>query len=433
LDDLESTEAQERLKLVALRRDPIWLELGLPDATELGGGAWALRASEWFEGSLDAWESMDVPLVDWDPVAPILDSMGVETPETPTQHSASLESRLLEALPHLYARGVSRTAHQVSADLPGLRLFPTVGFVAEQGSTETPEFWTIRTSVGMIRDCLITIRLPDLLCAGVAGDPIYRSGIRQFDLPRRYLPPGPGVTADDLAEAIAVHQAATTRAVADRIRAPLREIEQQSLALERRSEARRQEGTPSRQQGVGDDQVETASQALGRVMRMTETVYQLDRQVSRLLRRLGSSGDSDRLIPQDVKLRYTYALDEIHSLAETARLARDAVIRRMSTEEQETREQFHLIAAILASAILIPGLVAAIYGANVELPADNSWPGFFALLLFVLGFAGCGLWAVNRAWSGDWVLWLRSQRGRRTTASLALLAIAAAIAIAVLS
>jgi Mg2+ and Co2+ transporter CorA len=411
----------------------MWLELGLPDATELGGGAWALRASEWFEGSLDAWESMDVPVVDWGPVSPVLHAIGLEAPETPTHHSASFESRLLEALPHLYARGVGWTAHRISADLSAVRLFPTVGFVAKQGNTESPEFWTVRASVGVIRECVITIRLPDLLCAGVAGDPTYRSGMREFELPSRYLPPGPRVTADDFAEAIALHQAATTRAVADRIRGPLREIEQQSLALERRSEARRHEGTPSRKQGVGDDRTETASQALGKVMRMTETVYQLDRQVSRLLRRFGSYGDSDRLIPQDVKLRYTYALDEIHSLADTARLARDAVTRRMSTEEQETREQFHLIAAILASAILIPGLVAAIYGANVELPADNSWPGFFALLLFVLGFAGLGLWAVNRAWSSDWVLWLRSQRGRRVTAVLALLALAAAIAIAVLS
>ena len=54
--------------------------------------------------------------------------------------------------------------------------------------------------------------------------------------------------------------------------------------------------------------------------------------------------------------------------------------------------------------ILIPTLVAAVYGANVELPARGSWDGFFALLLFIVAFAAAGGLGFRLAWSRGWVL-----------------------------
>ncbi len=63
------------------------------------------------------------------------------------------------------------------------------------------------------------------------------------------------------------------------------------------------------------------------------------------------------------------------------RLASQAIGHAITTADQADRERFHFVAAVLASAILVPTLVASIYGANVALPAKDSWRGFIALML----------------------------------------------------
>lgn len=400
LEELDSEEQLRQLRSAAGRKLPIWLELALPDHTELCGGTWASQARDWFQGSLDAWVSMAVPVVDWTRVVPILAAAGLTAPETPTNRSAPFESRLLEALPHLYGRGIARTAKELLGggdDLTGRILFLTIGFLrdelyeeerraVEDKSRRTPAFWTVRISVAVIGKVLVTVRLPDVRCSGRRGEPDdgveYRSGARPLKVRLRYLPLGRHAAEEDIAAGIAVYQAATLRAVAEEIRSPLRAIERQAPELAADT--------------VADENMK-ASEALERVTALTETVHQIERQVASLLRRFGAYGeDDDDLVPRDVRLRYRFALDEIRSLRDDCRLARDAVCERISNLDQAGREQFQAIAAVLGSAILAPGLVAAVYSTDVKLPAENSWGGFAMLMFFIIGSAALALWAVTR-------------------------------------
>jgi hypothetical protein len=434
LDTLDSEEQLQKLRSTALEGLPIWLELALPDHTELDGGEWAEAVRDWFQGSLDAWVSMDVPVVDWRTVAPVLGAIGLAAPATPTDRSAPFECRFLDALPHLYGRGIARMASELDGrggELKDTSLFPTVGFIPdepyeqERSSIEdparrTPGFWTVRAGVATIGETVVTVRLPDVRCSGKSGGRgdgwEYRSGARRLRVRLRYLPLVRHATQHDIAQGIAIYQAATLRAVAEEIRGPLRMIERRSS-----------EFAP---QGVTDGMM-TASEALERVMTLTETTHQIDRQVSSLLRRLGGYGeDDDYLVPRDIKLRYRFGLDDIRSLRDDCRLARDAVSERISSLDQASREQFQVIAAVLGSAILVPGLVAAIYSTDVKLPAENSWGGFAMLLFFILGSAGLGLWAVTQVQSSDRVPRL-GHRLRRLTPRLALLSLLFGVAVAV--
>jgi hypothetical protein len=387
LTELETEADLRRLGQVAEAGHPIWLELALP---ELGEDEPAQLARHWFQGTLDAWLRMPVPVVGWDAVAPILHAVGLQAPQTPTARTAPFESRFLEALPHLYGRGVARTIKELQGRgdfLTGTSMFPTVGFLSD-GDEEglQPEFWTVRVSVAVIRNLVITLRLPDVLCSGEGDDPRYRSGARALAVRTRFLPLGRHATQEDIAEGIAIYQSATIRAVAERIRRRLRSIEREAPVLESEGAPAGRASTTKALEGLHES-----------ILKLTETVLQLDRQIASLLRRFGAYGEGDDgVVPRDVKLRYGFGLDEIRSLREDCRLARDTVSERITALDQAGRDQFQVIAAVLGSAILVPGLVAAIYSADVRLPAENSWPGFAMLMLLIIGFSTFGLWLVTR-------------------------------------
>jgi Mg2+ and Co2+ transporter CorA len=341
---------------------PIWLQLVLP---------WLSADQQaWFEGSVDPWRELEEPELDWTGVNGVLDAVGIGPSELDTH-----ERRLLERLPYLYGRGVARVAREVwgaRSDAPArLRFFPTVAFRPDEKAPDTPRFWTIRATVGVIRNVVVTVRLPDLSWNDQRFD--YTPG-GALDVAQRFFPRTDDLTADDVAEAIGLQQASTARAVSESIRTQLTDIE--------RASRREVGGDARRDRKAKQDNTR-------RVLDMTDTMYQLDRQLQRLLRRveLNASDVVGQSSSSDIAVRYRFALDELRSLEGNGRLASEAI----RTAERAEREHVEFVAAIVALVILVPTLVATIYGANVWLPAKNSGAGFAALLGSILA---CGVLAM---------------------------------------
>ncbi len=352
---------------------PAWVQLALPRLTAL--------EQSWFEGSVDPWLDAEAPELDWTGVEGVLEGVGLGASAL-DRH----EQRLLDRMPYLYGRGVARVAREVwgsqSRAPAQLRFFPTVAFHPFDGS-ELPHFWTVRMTVGVIRNIVVTVRLPDLWWNDDAEEFDYTPG-GPVEIANRFFPVADDVTAEDVALAIGLQQASTARAVSERVRTELTTIER-AWRLEIGGGTRR-----GRKKDLGDAR---------RVIEITDHLSQLDRQLARLLRRfeLDASRAAGPSISADIAVRYRFALDELRSLEGNCRLASQAISQAIITAEQADRERFHFVAAVLASAILVPTLVASIYGANVALPAKNSWRGFIALMLFITAFALIGLFSISKA------------------------------------
>jgi Mg2+ and Co2+ transporter CorA len=386
-------------------RRPIWAQLALPRLSS--------AEQAWFEGSVDPWDRTEAPRIDTSGVELVLERLGLA--------AATLDHRereLLDRLPHLYGRGVARVAREVwgrrAYRANDLRFFATVAFHPIE-DTDPPSFWTMRMTVGVIRNVVITIRLPDLRWDEESEGFQYAPG-EALDVGERFFPVADDLTADDVAEAIGLQQASTARAVSERVAAELRRVERNW-----RTESRDAGGLRSR--GPTDAR---------RVSQMTEQLYRLDRQLSRLLRRLELDGarSDGRSIASDIALRYRFALDELRSLEGNCRLATRAIAQAITTIEQDDRERFHFIAAALASSILVPTLVASIYGANVALPAEGSWRGFIALILFITAFALIGVFSISYALPRESIArmrWLRRRAVRLGAPIVAVTALACGV------
>lgn len=99
-------------------------------------------------------------------------------------------------------------------------------------------------------------------------------------------------------------------------------------------------------------------------------------------------------------------------------------------------ERFQRLLTLVGTTVLVPGLVAAIFGANVSVPGEDTGRGFWAMALFMIA-AGAGSYALLRSLeAGTWVRVMRRlslarlqtlPEGARLL-TLALLAVAAAVA-----
>ena len=417
-----------------------------------------------FEGSEDAWSNLPLPPVDRREVDGVLKLVGLD--------DATLDecqSRLLCRLPYLYARGVQRMAREVrrrscAASRARLYFFPTVGFdrreeaikVAKELQTrQSPnriiDFVTVRMNVAVIRNVVVTVRLPDVWWDHSLQR--YQYGERgptdgRINVPDRYFPSVEDLNAEDVAEAIAMHQASTAREVSRVVRPELTTIrsrwqevtgpdERRKRAAERRKR-RDRPLTLAEGESVGTGR-ECALADACLVSEATDKLYRLDRQLARLLRRFGADdvgAETDsrvRSVPSEVTSRYRFALDELRSVQADCLLASDAVTRAMRVAAERDRERFHFLAAVLGSAVLIPTLVASIYGANVQLPGKDKWHGFTALLLFMFAFAALALFAISVMLARDWIpttRWLRKGQVMVAAGVLAFIAGVAAVWVA---
>jgi Mg2+ and Co2+ transporter CorA len=374
----EARLQSEPIKRAVVTGQPIWVQLALPRLSD--------DEQSWFEGSVDPWQELGAPEVDWTRVDGVLDVVGIGR-SVLDRH----ERRLLERLPYLYGRGVSRVAREVwggrsRAPAP-LRFFPTVAFRPIEES-DPPRFWTVRATVGVIRNVVVTVRLPDLWWNDEKWDGDEKGAFDYtpggpLEVAQRFFPVADDLTADDVAEAIGLQQASTARAVSEHVRTRLTKIERAS---------RREVGS-----GAGRDRTTNLDHA--HVIDMTDTLYQLDRQLERLLRRveLNASDVVGRSSSSDIAVRYRFALDELRSLEGNGRLASQAISQTIARADQAEHERFEFVAAALASVILLPTLAATIYGANVALLAKNNWGGFIVMMLAIIAFAMAGLLVIAKA------------------------------------
>jgi CorA-like Mg2+ transporter protein len=406
---------------------PVWLELYLelddvaPEIEE--------RIYDWFEGSIQPWDELDRPLVGWDTeVREALSELDLVAPDS-TLDDPPAATRVLAMLPHLYALGVNRVRQELSrkgiptgpdeadghsggsepgsngssaaeADADGEPgpsgpdgggaapdLFPLVGFSPVSGSDETLSVRTLRTNVAVIGNAMITIRLPDLACPderrrpGEPNGPLQpsdRATPEDLYVPGRYFPCW-DAGADDLAEEIARHQASTSRALSDEVRESMHSC----------AEAVASAGRPDRRGWKEREDEEEQKQLV--FQRLSQVTDMADRQLARLLRRLGSYGETDEAAKDsravDMRRRYRYALDEIRSLERELASVRDRHRAHMDAQSQIDRSRFEDMVALAGAAILLPALVVGIFSANVWLPGREDTHRFAALLLMILGCA----------------------------------------------
>jgi hypothetical protein len=145
---------------------PVWLQLALPRLAE--------REQAWFEGSVDPWRDTEAPRLDWTSVEPLLLEVGLGQPMLDGH-----EQRLLHLLPFVHESGIARISWEVWGGESGARarFFPTLGFVPIEGDFG-PSFRSVRLAVGVIRNVVVTVRLPDFW---------WNDHIRAFE----YIPGGP--------------------------------------------------------------------------------------------------------------------------------------------------------------------------------------------------------------------------------------------------
>jgi hypothetical protein len=146
------------------------------------------------------------------------------------------------------------------------------------------------------------------------------------------------------------------------------------------------------------------------ISRLSEITHRLDQQLARIMRRFGGSpadaqrfgSDDERLVPQEVRLRYKFALDDIRQLRDDCHLASQTVNEALTAFEHDQRERLQFVAALLASAVLIPTLIAGVFGANFDVPANEDPAGFPAFLGVVVLLAVISLLTLRMARKHDW-------------------------------
>jgi CorA-like Mg2+ transporter protein len=392
---------------------PVWIE------TYLDGLDTDTR--KWFEGRYEVWETMDNPVVEWDAMAAVLASVDL-WPEGDTRSDrGEARDRLLRSIPYVFTRGSFGTIRDalsgngtIEALVDGgpkkLTAFATVGFnpCDDGGDSGDHAYIAIRTVVAVIDWVVITMRLPDFACTARsdanAGQPLEAS--ERLMIPMRFLPLQRIPSPREVAEAIGIHQATTARAVAWQIRKQLNGGEALARQLNppktKKTKKERAAETARRPQ-----MHEEVIQATGTAEELADVALQLDRHIAQVLRRFGerSSGAPEPvrdLAPEEVRHRYRFSLEEIQQLHKDCRHSSQVMQQALAIYEESRRARFQFIAALLASIVLIPTLIASIFGVNLGVPAQESNDAFYAFLVTIFLLMVTGGTALGMAQARDW-------------------------------
>jgi hypothetical protein len=364
-------------RLEEVRGRTLWIEARLE----------GLRGDEqrWFDGSLEAWRPLTrVPAVNWKEMGSVLAAVGLAAPTPTPEGTESLSSGLLRAIPYLYVQGPSSTLSDVLANTRGatrwrvklglkhLLAFPAVGFHPTAERNGHPAGYTmVRTTIGVLKNIVVTVRLPDVVSAE-AGGPAehFESKTGPLIIPRRFFPLRASPDGTEVARAIGIHQATTARAVVDTIRERLGRTETLADSLSQLAEGP-EEARAAATYRKGVDRVREE------MAQLSEVAHGLDRHIARILRRFGEPEAVLRkplnpMVPREVELRYQFALDAVRQLRDDCRIAGDTLSRAISTYDERRRGRFELIAALLASVVLVPTLIASIFGVNLGVPGDPN-------------------------------------------------------------
>jgi hypothetical protein len=91
--------------------------------------------------------------------------------------------------------------------------------------------------------------------------------------------------------------------------------------------------------------------------------------------------------------------------------------------QQAKQEGFNRLLAVFGTMVLIPGLVAAVYGANVALPGRDGTRGLGSMLCLMVAF-GAGSWSCVSAFSGHGGF---ARRSARLAAAIGVLSVVIAL------
>lgn len=393
----------------------------LADVIAGGGTAWiearldglSKEQCTWLEGEYDIWAALPTPVMDWSPMRTTLDAVGLEPPTPHRKEGEPGVQRLLRALPYAYTRGAFGTVRDaLSEDRAVLELvravrggplttFPTAGFVPGKGGAHggTARYTVLHATIGVLGGVVVSIRLPDAFCPPGTDDRGHTSPemLVPVDVLTRFLPLRRMATGREVAEAIGMHQATSARAVASEIRERLKETERVAGSL----------NADDTSSGRNPKLKAEVMKAVETIDGLTEVANQLDRNLSTILRRFSgeipdAAEATRQLVPPEVERRYRFALDNVHALREDCRLAAQVARQALAVYEQAQREHFQFIAALLASIILIPTLVAGVFGANLNIPARKDPQGFLYFLLVIIALAGIGLFVMRSAKKHHW-------------------------------
>jgi len=407
VEDPTGSEGLKRLGAAHDEGATVWIETQLEIDDQL--------QSEWLEGEYKVWGALPTPRIYWNLAREALLAIGLHAPAPHCVDGELGSTRLLRALPFAYSRGAfgtvrdalfePRVVAELEKDADGhpLTAFPTAGFKPEKsGLTDGAElvYTVLRAAVGVFGDVIVSVRLPDTFCSDRAGTAkrVSQRKLVPADVLTRFMPQGRTASGREVAEAIGMHQATSARAVAAVIRDQLQDIERLAWVLndviELHNDIRPR---------LKNDVTEKA----GVIDGLTDVAHQLDRHLSTILRRFsgeisGAPDAAQELVPAEAKRRYSFALDNVHALHDACRLASQTVRHELMTFEHAQREHFQFIAAVLASIVLIPTLIASVLGVNLGVPGEHSRAGFVAFVLAIGGLAVVGYSALSTADEHNW-------------------------------
>ncbi len=88
-------------------------------------------------------------------------------------------------------------------------------------------------------------------------------------------------------------------------------------------------------------------------------------------------------------------LTELRALSESLLTSLNLVATVTSSRQSEKAERFQEVVAAIAAILLVPTLVATIYGANTRLPGEDRWSGFGFMVLAMAATAAMALLALK--------------------------------------
>jgi Mg2+ and Co2+ transporter CorA len=90
------------------------------------------------------------------------------------------------------------------------------------------------------------------------------------------------------------------------------------------------------------------------------------------------------------------ALANLRALSDVLRTSTDLVTTMSFSEQSRQAERFQELVTLVAAVLLVPTLVAGIYGANTRLPGEGNWTGFALMIVTMVASAALTYVAIRR-------------------------------------
>jgi hypothetical protein len=382
----DSADEREMLtKAVNRAKSPIWIEF------ELVGDAASLR---WFEPGIEPWAEFPRPRVRWQEVSNVLGLTGLASPNGDGARDAATNA--LGVLPLVYTLGVNRARNELGDSKDAVRLFPLVGF-HRPADDKRLQAWMVRVNLAAVGRFVFTLRLPDVSWPTVSERQT-RSPEGALTIRERFIPVPGEPAAAELAEGIALYQAATCGAIAARGRDWLSNIEGGFMQRAEASAGASDRGTS---EGSAFPLLDPAAleDKFHRLFRLGVRAEELERALARVVGRFDNP--SPRQGEEAVKTAFKETLDVVRSFQTDLRQSGDGIASVVASQQfaiadrqHDATESFHRRAAIVGAAVLIPALVAGVFGANVDLPGRDQTRGLAAMLFFMAALGIATWWGI---------------------------------------